>query len=337
LLGQHHFLLRRLHSLSGIIPVGVFVIAHLFTNAQMLWGQPDPAVNPEGMSMFQHEVDFIHSIPALLFIEIALWGSIAFHAGLGLVYTFTGKSNTQRYAYMDNWRYTLQRVTGIVALVFIFLHIATLRWRWDILGWFTPFYGEGYQAPQLKGNEELSDAKMALPLTAYALQFSWVVVAFYAVGAFAVVYHWSNGLWTSAITWGLTISTGAQKRWGYACAGLGVALTVFMTAAIVGAMAYDLRTDTTQEQREAMTLIAPGWYENLYGEPNPYVITEEETSTQPPAAPDAAEPAGSASETNTGNTGDAAMRLGDQSSTQVTLSMPTAQAADDSLTEAATP
>ena len=90
---------------------------------------------------FQHEVEFIHEMPALLYLEIfGLWLPIGFHAGLGLLYTFTGKSNVKRYSYGGNARYTLQRVTGILAFVFIFLHIATLRWRWDIFGWYTPFF-----------------------------------------------------------------------------------------------------------------------------------------------------------------------------------------------------
>jgi len=252
-LDRHHFLFRRLHSLSGILPVGVFVIMHLFTNAQMAWGQYD---EPGGMSVFQHEVDFIHSIPGLLIVEITLWASIAFHAGLGFVYIFTGKSNVNRYGYTDNWRYTLQRVSGMIALVFIFFHVATLRWRWNILGiWDTPFFARF--DPQTGSTHE--GVPMSLPLTAYALQYSWLVVVLYVVGALSVVYHWANGLWTAAITWGLTISTAAQQRWGQFCAALGVALTVFFVAAIYGSLAYDLREDTTPQQREALDRIVPGW------------------------------------------------------------------------------
>lgn len=224
LTSRHHFLLRRLHSLSGILPVGVFVIMHLFTNFQMLVGD------------FQHEVDFIHATPALLFVEVGLWLSIAFHAGLGVVYTVTGKANVQHYRYMDNWRYVLQRVTGIIALVFIFLHIATLRWRWNLFGWFTPFF------------VEIDGQPLAHATTAFALQHAWWVVVIYVIGVMGVVYHWSNGLWTSAITWGLTISVGAQRRWGYACAALGVVLTVFSIGAIGGALKYEV----TDKQRETI-------------------------------------------------------------------------------------
>ncbi len=245
-LAKHHFLLRRLHSLSGIVPVGVFVIMHLFTNAQMIM---DPAGDT-----FQHEVNFIHSIPALLFVEIALWGGIGFHAALGLWYTFTGKSNVSRYSYADNVRYTLQRVTGIVALVFIFFHIATLRWRWDILFiWDTPFYALGHDVPGLEATlgHAMADVPLSMPLTAYALQYSVWVALLYLVGVVAVVYHWSNGLWTAAISWGLTVSTQAMRRWGYCCAGLFVVLMVFFLAAFVGALRYDF-DEMRAEQKAAM-------------------------------------------------------------------------------------
>ncbi len=232
---KHYHLIRRLHSLSGIIPVGMFVCMHLFTNFQMA-----PAMVGKESS-FQHEVEFIHGMPALLWIEISLWASIGFHAALGLVYTFTGKSYVQRYKYQDIYRYMLQRVTGMIALVFIFLHVATLRWRWDFFGWFTPFYAEGFDD---KGNKVL----LAHATTAIALQYSWVVLVIYVVGVYAAIFHWVNGLWTAAITWGLTISVASQRRWGYVCAGLGVALSIFAAGGIGGALAYKV----TPEQHEAI-------------------------------------------------------------------------------------
>ena len=222
-LQRHHFLLRRLHSLSGIVPVGVFVIFHLFTNAQLAVGT------------FQHEVDFIHSLPALLVLEVSLWGAIGFHAALGLVYTFLGnKPNATRYRYGDNWRYAFQRITGIIALVFIFLHVATLRWGWNIFGWETVFVPD-----------------KAVDTTAYALQFAWWVPVIYVIGALSVIYHWANGLWTAAITWGLTLTVQAQKRWGFVCMALGIALTVFFAAAMWGGMTHELPANIEQQMQEA--------------------------------------------------------------------------------------
>jgi len=224
LLPSQHFLLRRLHSLSGIVPLGVFVVFHLFTNFQLIRSGAE----------FQHEVHFIHSLPGLLFLEIALWLAFGFHAVLGAVYTLTGRSNAVAYPYADNWRYLLQRITGIIAMVFIFVHVATLRWRWDVGGWFTPFFAEVNGQP------------LAAATTAKALQAHWLVLVLYAVGALSAVYHWANGLWTAAISWGLTISVRAQRRWGYLCIVLGLALTVFTIGALVGAMKYQV---TGSEER----------------------------------------------------------------------------------------
>lgn len=230
---NQHFLMRRLHSLSGIVPVGVFVIFHLFTNMQLAFGT------------FQHEVDFIHNMPALLFLEIfGLWLPIGFHAALGLVYTFSGKPNSMAYQYTDNWRYTLQRVSGIVALIFIFLHIATLRWRWNLLGWYTPFFAEGVTPD----GEVIG---LATASTAMALQASVLVALLYFAGVLSVIYHWSNGLWTAAISWGLTIQPKAQKRWGFVCAGLFVALFVFSALAFQGALAYE----PTDKEKSAMAFM----------------------------------------------------------------------------------
>lgn len=222
-LARHHFLLRRLHSLSGIVPIGLFVSFHLFTNMQIAFGT------------FQHEVDWIHSMPALLFLEIfGIWLPIAFHAGLGILYTFTGKSNVGVYGYSDNWRYVLQRVTGIVALFFIFFHVATLRWRWDIGGWYSPFFTHGIGA---SGEEAVP---FATETTAMAVQYSAIIFIGYVLGTLSVVYHWSNGLWTAAISWGITLSANAQRRFGYVCAGMGVALLAFGATALYSAMSYEI-------------------------------------------------------------------------------------------------
>jgi len=219
--GKHHFLLRRLHSLTGIVPIGLFLMFHLFTNMQMAFGT------------FQHEVNWIHSQPALIFMEIFVLAlPIAFHALLGLAYTFIGaQPNTTHYPYWDNWRYLLQRVTGVVALFFIALHVLTLRGKLNVFGWFTPFFVHG--ATPAGQHIDLATAS-----TAIAFHASWLVVLFYAVGVLCVVYHWCNGLWTAAITWGLTISVAAQRKWAYFCGVIFAGLMVFSIMAIVAAVRY---------------------------------------------------------------------------------------------------
>lgn len=229
--GRYHFVLRRLHSLTGLVPVGLFLCFHLFTNFQLLLGA----------DAFQHEVNFIHGMPWLIFIEVSLWLSIGFHAALGLVYTFVGtRSNVGIYGYADNWRYTLQRVTGIIALVFIFIHVSHFRWGWNYGGWLLPFYA-------YHDGVDLASASVAMSLQTVT------ATAFYLVGALSAVFHFANGLWTIALTWGLTISVAAQRRWGMVCAGLGVLLAVFTIGALAGAWLHEVTPDQRQAFERAIS------------------------------------------------------------------------------------
>lgn len=243
-LDRHYFILRRLHSLSGVMPIGVFLITHLLTNASIVWGRFDSreaVFGHAGAATFQKEVNFIHSLPFLLLIEVfGLWLPILFHAALGVVYAMSGKPNNQRYAYQDNWRYTLQRISGYVGILFIFYHLATLRWGWTWLipggtSWSAQFAGSTLAAA-LQGGE-------------HGLTFLGAVVSlFYLVGVTLLVFHFANGLWTSAITWGLTVSEKAQKRWGVACLGVGASLLAMAWAAIIGFAFLNVKTAQDAER-----------------------------------------------------------------------------------------
>lgn len=236
---QRYFLLRRLHSLTGIVPIGVFLIAHLTTNSSLAWGRFALRGKGEGLSVaeggvryFQHEVSYINEqVPHLLLIEIVLWVSIAFHSILGVFYATTGKSNLQRYAYQDNWRYTLQRITGYVGILFIFYHVATLRWGWD---WLVP------NGTAWSHNFSASTLAAAMQGSTDGFTTAGVGVSvLYMVGVSALVFHFANGLWTAAITWGLTISAKSQKRWGVVCAGLGAGLMLAAWSALFATMTLD--------------------------------------------------------------------------------------------------
>ena len=73
----------------------------------------------------------------------------------------------------------------------------------------------------------------------------WVV---YPLGILASCYHLANGFWTAAITWGLTVSNGAQKRFGYACAGL------FVVVLVCGFIALIASTNPRLGEPKAQTL-----------------------------------------------------------------------------------
>ena len=50
--GRHEFVIRRLHSLTGLVPVGAFLFVHFVTNVSIL----------DGPATFQMRVDQIHSL-----------------------------------------------------------------------------------------------------------------------------------------------------------------------------------------------------------------------------------------------------------------------------------
>ena len=232
---RHHFLLRRLHSLAGIAPIGLFLLSHLTTNSSIVWGlfnKSEFAEGHAGAATFQHEVNFIHSLPFLLLIEVfGLWLPIAFHAILGIYYASSSSPNLKHYPHQDNWRYTLQRISGYIGVLFIFYHVATLRWGWTFLIPGGTHWDGAYAASTLA---------QILQGGADGMTTGGIIVSVsYMIGVSLLVFHLANGLWTAAITWGITISAPAQKRWGYVCAALGVALMVMAWSAVIGFATLD--------------------------------------------------------------------------------------------------
>jgi succinate dehydrogenase / fumarate reductase cytochrome b subunit len=242
-LDRHYHLLRRLHSLSGVVPIGIFLFPHLLTNSSIVWGQWLMAgkyaeYGHAGVVTFQHEVNFIHSLPFLPILEWAvLFIPIAFHAILGVWFATSGKHNVERYGYQDNWRYTFQRLSGYIAIVFIFMHVTSLRFQWTYGGLMGPFYPDA------------ASSSTAIHFQEGPLADLYIIHAFYAIGVLSIVFHFANGLWTAAITWGLTISEQAQRRWGGVCAAVGVFLAVAGVAAIVGFSVVDVDEALETEMR----------------------------------------------------------------------------------------
>ena len=190
-----HFLLRRLHSLTGLL-FGGYIVIHLLVNATMLQGrQPD---------VFQEQVNKIHSLPFLLAIEwVFIFLPIIFHTVYGIWITFASQPNVGAYPYSKNIYYVLQRVSAIIIVGFLIFHVLGMK---GFLGHALEFeYGPG----------------QATPSTARHINAHWTIAYLvYPLGVLASCYHLANGFWTAAITWGLTISKGAQARWGWVCAGI---------------------------------------------------------------------------------------------------------------------
>jgi succinate dehydrogenase/fumarate reductase cytochrome b subunit (b558 family) len=194
------FLLRRLHSLSGVVPVGVFLVEHLWTNAKATAGQPS----------FDRAVREINHLPLLPIIEIfGIFLPLAFHAIYGVKLAFEARPNVVKYPYSRNWLYTMQRVTGVAAFVFIGWHLWEFRIA-KLLGRMGPddFY------PTLALH--LSSTIKGLP----------VMAVVYLTGVAASVLHFANGLWAFSFSWGLCVSRRSQRLFAVGFAAFGVLIFI---------------------------------------------------------------------------------------------------------------
>ena len=80
----HSFLLRRLHSLSGIIPVGAFLLEHFISNAF--------ATN--GPKAYADQVKFLTGLPFVPVLEtVGIYIPLLYHALYGFYIWFRGESN----------------------------------------------------------------------------------------------------------------------------------------------------------------------------------------------------------------------------------------------------
>jgi len=187
--GSSHFLLRRLHSLTGIV-FGAYVAFHLFINATIV----------QGGNVYQLQVDKIHGLPFLSGIEwVFIYIPIIFHTVYGLWITFTGQPNNVNYPYFKNGFYLMQRVSALILAVFIAFHVFAMK---GLLGSALGF-----------------DPHHATATAVRSIDTHWLVAwLVYPIGILAACYHTANGLWTAGVSWGLTVSAGGQRRWGWVCA-----------------------------------------------------------------------------------------------------------------------
>lgn len=230
---RHEFLLRRLHSLSGLIPVGAYMCVHLLTNASVL----------ESPATFQKNVYAIHSLGKLLpFVEWTfIFLPILFHALFGIVIIRGGLPNSGAYPRGANVRYTLQRVSGMIAFVFIAWHVFHMH------GW---FHFDGW----LRFVERVGGANFrpynAASSAGEALQASWVVQVLYAIGILACVFHLANGIWTMGITWGVWISPAAQNRALVVCGVFGILLAAVGLGGLGGMINVDVPAARQKENEQ---------------------------------------------------------------------------------------
>ncbi|HZS43899.1 MAG TPA: succinate dehydrogenase [Blastocatellia bacterium] len=198
---KRHFVLRKLHQLTGIIPLGLFMMEHFYSNWVATHGRED----------FNKGVEWLHGMPYLLVLEFGfIFIPLLYHSIYGLIITYEGRPNNYAYGYARNWMYTIQRITGIILFVFIAWHIYEFRISSDIPK------AMADMKPSIDSFQIVSDRLKI------GIEFAW-----YVVGIGSVVFHLANGLWLFLIDWGIAIGPKAQRALGYVCLFIGIGLFIF--------------------------------------------------------------------------------------------------------------
>jgi succinate dehydrogenase / fumarate reductase, cytochrome b subunit len=183
---------------------------HLITNASLVGGA----------SVFQNNVFTIHSLPLLPLIEWTfIFLPIIFHAVVGVWISRTGKSNLQQYRLGGNRRYTWQRITAYIAIVFIFTHVFHLH-GWFHNEWWLKNIAEPLGMAKFRPYNAASSLTTALAGPTALAGILWAI--FYAVGVVACTFHLANGIWTAGITWGVWLTPKSQRRASIACTLFGL-------------------------------------------------------------------------------------------------------------------
>jgi succinate dehydrogenase / fumarate reductase cytochrome b subunit len=241
-LARHDFLIRRLFSLSGLIPVGAYLVIHLLVNASIL----------DSPGAFQRNVDRIHDLGGMLWIVewVFIFIPILFHAVVGIWIIRGGVPNVSAYPLPKNYRYTLQRITGMIAFFFIGWHVFHMH------GWFhSEAWLQGVAKP-LGGH--LFRAYNASSTAGAAIQQSLLVQILYAVGVLASVFHLANGIWTFGLTWGLWISPAAQRRASVFSWVFGIVLSALGLGSLWGMRTVDVEAAREFELQRYRARVAAG-------------------------------------------------------------------------------
>ena len=174
---RNHFWLRRLHSLTGVVPVGGFLLFHFYENGSIFYGQ----------KAYDEMATAARGIRYVEVLEIGIvFLPLLYHALYGLFIASYARNNTMTYNYSRNNLFMWQRATGIITLLFIMYHVWQFR--------FTSFWSTHAETGAVAATLSLGP-----------------VFLFYVIGVIAASFHLGNGIWTFLITWGITVGQRSQR------------------------------------------------------------------------------------------------------------------------------
>lgn len=191
----HSFLLRKLHSLTGIVPIGAFLVEHIISNYET-WNGP---------LAYANQVKFLNGLPLVRVLEWAfIFIPLLYHSLYGLYIGLRGRGNVNVYPWAGNWGYWFQRISGYIAFVYIAYHVYTQRFA-------------GVSLPE---NPAYAFHKVQVELS------HPLIFAVYVIAMVATCWHFAYGIWLFCAKWGITPGEKARQKFGYVCAAGGTALCV---------------------------------------------------------------------------------------------------------------
>ena len=177
-----HFVHRRIHSLTGIVPLGLFLFYHLYLQLYL----------HSGAAVYNEKVNSFYESPLAIWTLIFLvYLPLIFHSVLGVKLSVEAKIQPH-YQYFPHLLYWLQRLSGAGVFLFICGHLFFAKIQPLMAGVWGDHYlhlFEGYHSPT-----------------------GLVTKAVYVLGILGATFHLSNGITTFCITWGITLTPKAQMR-----------------------------------------------------------------------------------------------------------------------------
>lgn len=175
--GTGYFWLRRLHSCTGFLLSIAYVLGFLIP-----W-----SAAPGGPQAFNRSAAFMARLPfgdVLLALFVLL--PLLFHAAVGLSVVYRSQFNVIAAGNVRNWMYAAQRISGMLLIPFVLLHLARTELAFAFTGRYADF---------------VFVQKLLAP--------GWMK-ALYGVGVVCAAFHMGNGIAVGLMRWGIVVSRRAQ-------------------------------------------------------------------------------------------------------------------------------
>lgn len=170
------FYIRRIHSILGIVPIGIFLCLHLTLNSSAILG----------VDAWSAVIDGMRNVPFIILGELFIIAiPILFHAIYGFYIVYLSDMPLLRYQYVKNWMFILQRVTAVITTIFVIDHVLFVR--------------------------ILTDSTLDVMSAMANALHTPVGFILELIGIWASIFHFTNGIFTFLVTWGVLQGDRIQK------------------------------------------------------------------------------------------------------------------------------